>query len=79
MAKPNLRKVIHEAKRRGLFVLAIGDGDNFKYEFSCVKTGKWVLSFYPHRQFWTGVGDAKGSAKTYLEALSHLPARRSAG
>lgn len=76
--RPNIHKVIRDARRLRLFVLLLGDGDSFKLEFTSKDTGKWVLSFYPEKQFWAAAGGAKGSAKDYREALSNLPAWRAA-
>lgn len=67
--EPNINKVVAAAKARGMFVLKTGHGMCLKYEFSCCQKGSWVLSYYPHRRFWTAPGAHKGNADTYQEAI----------
>ena len=65
-----MKKVTHAAKRCGLFVMADGTGNNFRYEFWDTITGKKVLTYYHSSKRWlSGDGQREGIAEDYRAAL----------
>lgn len=66
---PHIKKIIHSAAKRGLFVMKTGSGRDLKYEFWDRKTGKLVLTYYPVSERWLGVGK-EGYAPNHNAALA---------
>ena len=67
--RPHPQKVFHTARKYGLFAMSSGHERDFKYEFWNKATGKWVMSYYPDRGFWTATNNRKGNAQDYRDAL----------
>ena len=66
--RPHIQKVLYNARQRGLFMMASGEGHNFKYEFWNKKSGKLVLTYYQESGRWLS-GQRDGKTANYLEAL----------
>lgn len=67
----NLKKVIHAANIRGLYVLPEGSSADFKYQFWDRKTGKWVMTYYPASKRRLTLNQ-EGLSDNVLEAIAFL-------
>ena len=67
--KPGQRVIqdsVAAAKERGLYVL-VERGEQKLWD---VKTGKWVLTYYPATRRWVALQDREGSAPTLRDAIA---------